>query len=168
MAKSYPHITDEYLISLYLGEGMSTKEISEHIGMSAQSIWERLRNSGVKMRSFSEAIKLAGTRGRKKEQRGENNCHWKGGRNKGKDGYIYLIINRRSVPEHRVVWEQHHDKIPHGWIVHHLNGIRDDNRIENLIAMPRNRHSPITAMEPYQQRIRELENIIINLKKEAA
>ena len=34
--------------------------------------------------------------------------------------------------EHRVVWSNHHGKIPKGMQIHHLNGNKQDNRIENL------------------------------------
>ena len=42
-----------------------------------------------------------------------------------------------------------------GWHVHHLNGIRDDNRPENLHAMPQGEH--IGLAKPYKERIRKLE-----------
>jgi hypothetical protein len=34
--------------------------------------------------------------------------------------------------EHRYVWEQANGKIPKGMQIHHINGIKDDNRLENL------------------------------------
>src|SRR5699024_11445694 len=30
------------------------------------------------------------------------------------------------------IWEMHHGKIPEGMEIDHINGIRDDNRIDNL------------------------------------
>jgi hypothetical protein len=59
--------------------------------------------------------------------------------------------------EHIVVWEAANGHLPDGWVVHHLNGIRDDNRLENLQAMPRKRHSPTLIVKAHQKRIRELE-----------
>ncbi|MCH8990540.1 MAG: HNH endonuclease [Acidobacteria bacterium] len=63
-------------------------------------------------------------------------------------------------PEHRIVWEQTHGQtLPSDWVVHHLNGVKDDNRPENLAAMPRHEHHthPRKALGPYEDRIRELE-----------
>jgi hypothetical protein len=65
---------------------------------------------------------------------------WRGGRFKEKQGYV-LVKNRKHpccnssgyVREHRLVMEKHIGRfLKRDEIVHHLNGIKDDNRIENL------------------------------------
>lgn len=59
-----------------------------------------------------------------------------GTRRQQKDGYVTVKTGRGSVgwePLHRVVMQEHlgRDLVP-AEVVHHLNGDRSDNRIENL------------------------------------
>jgi len=52
-----------------------------------------------------------------------------------KNDYGYMIgrFKGKNVIQHRLVWELHHGrKLRSFENIHHLNGIRDDNRIENL------------------------------------
>lgn len=72
-------------------------------------------------------------------QTGAANPAWKGGRIKHKSGYVLVrrpdhpANNNGYVPEHRLVMEQYIGRhlLPQE-TVHHKNGKRSDNRLENL------------------------------------
>ena len=47
-------------------------------------------------------------------------------------GYKYRRLQGVFLREHRVVWEEHNGPIPEGMQIDHINGDKQDNRIENL------------------------------------
>ena len=99
---------------------------------------------------------------------GENNPNWKGGRFTNRDGYVFVSMPEHHrayrngyVLEHILVWEQTHGKpLPKGWIIHHLNGIKDDNRPGNLIGLPNKKH--YLVLQAKAKRIQELEALLNN------
>lgn len=64
------------------------------------------------------------------------------GKYKRSDGYIEVkrsdIADTKSeyMKEHRAIWIDHYGGIPEGAVIHHINGQKDDNRIENLELFP--------------------------------
>lgn len=109
---------------------------------------------------------------------GEGNPNWKQGRSVDGGGYIVVRTKVGSpgkgkggyyTAQHRLVWEQSHGQpIPKGFVVHHLNGIKTDNRPENLVAMSRHyhHHHPREALRPYETRIAALEEYIRSIGHE--
>lgn len=56
---------------------------------------------------------------------------------------VWCRTERRLKMEHRVVWEAVHGPIPQGMEVHHVNGDKLDNRVENLRIVSRLEHKRI-------------------------
>jgi AP2 domain./HNH endonuclease. len=51
---------------------------------------------------------------------------------KTKIGYLSCTLDRMTSHVHRVIYIMHNGDIPEGLVIDHINGKRDDNRIENL------------------------------------
>lgn len=92
--------------------------------------------------------------------------HWyKNGRPKTSEGYIRVkqpdhpfADHSGYVAEHRLVMEEHLGRtLNRKEFVHHLNGIRDDNRLVNLAVVSPSNHSSNTLKKLFQKRIRDLE-----------
>ena len=58
-------------------------------------------------------------------------------------GYRQVQVDGKLIYEHRVIYEMHNGPIPDGMQIDHINGVRKDNRIENLrvVTPSENQHN---------------------------
>ena len=134
----------EKVAKLY-DEGYTQAEIGEILGCSQKVVWRFMKNHGIKARS--SAINLP-------KKYGEDNPSWKGGKNVH-DGYVRIRTPADSlskgdsngyIREHDYVMEKHIGRrLEKGECVHHINGIKTDNRIENLKLMTNSEHMKLHA-----------------------
>lgn len=88
--------------------------------------------------------------------RGEKAFHWKSGR-KNNNGYVMVFSPKHPhrdsqgyVREHRLVMELKLGRyLEKGEVVHHINGNKSDNRIENLELLEKKDHD---RLERYQRK----------------
>ncbi len=83
---------------------------------------------------------------------GENNPNWKGGKCLSREGYVTILIRPEDffypmakkkgyVFEHRLVMAKHLGRCLQKWeLVHHKNGVKADNRLDNLELIANTEH----------------------------
>lgn len=158
------------LEDLYYNQRLSQRQIGQRLGVCSSSVGYACRRCGVKIRPRSEVCghPLTDETKHKLSEIAKQRCphgpNWKGGiRHAG--GYIEIRMPSHPratkdgyVRQHILVWEQVHNKaLPDGWVIHHLNGIKSDNRPNNLLAMPKQKHSSYIFLKAVQERLREKE-----------
>ena len=162
-------INKEKLARLYVDEKLSIPDISKIAGIAKSTVRYHLLRQGVKLRTNAEAIRLAShklglhrlgkhfvfSEEHKKKMSISRKKYFEG-KAKGYDihnGYKRLTQGENCGRlEHVVVMENHIGRrINRNEIVHHINGNKADNRIENLCLMTNSEHSRMHAIERIKQ-----------------
>lgn len=87
------------------------------------------------------------------KNRGDNNTlAWENRLcSKNRDGYLIIKThkNNRNYTQqlHRCVWEKYNGTIPKGYHIHHINKIKTDNRIENLLCLSNSDHHKLHDLD---------------------
>jgi len=155
-------------------EEYSLKDIAVYLGCTYETIRYHLLKRGIKLRGRG----MQTQRSRAKYS-GDKHHGWNGGRYKH-NGYTYILKSEHPnsdingyIPEHRFIMEQYLNQkfsdspalkngfLRKDWIVHHINGLKSDNQIGNLQALPKKEHS---SWLHYKEQIKNLEHEVRKLK----
>jgi len=133
----------EWLTEKYIDEGLSSLKISKLYNISKTCVWQWLHKHNIPIRSH--------------HIRGGKHFNWQGGKWKNCNGYIRIWVDKTNpfykmcqknihhIFEHRLVMAQCLGRCLESWeVVHHINGIRDDNRIGNLAIVTLKQHRGLT------------------------
>lgn len=133
-------LSDGRLRHLYLRLRKSSYEIAEMYGVTRSPVSRRLNRLRISRPPGWHLV-------------GKNNPVWKGGRIISKQGYVHVLQKGHPmagksgyVLEHRLVMAESLGR-PLGprEEVHHINGVRDDNRLENLVLTTSGTHQKLHA-----------------------
>jgi len=89
-----------------------------------------------------------------KMPKADNHWNWQGG-NQTAHGYILILLppdnffspmtdKRGYIFKHRFIMARHFGRCLQSWeVVHHINGMPDDNRLENLMLLTKAEHTKL-------------------------
>lgn len=141
-------IAKEFLEEKYIQEGLSLSDIEKQFGFRRSTVYRNLVNYNIPRRGFGGHINQIN--GTKKALTGKPS--WNKGKGKryiyNEKGYkLVLRLNhpmansKGYILEHRLVMSEYLGReLSRKELVHHVNGIKDDNRIENLSLLTPTTH----------------------------
>lgn len=129
---------DVFLYEMYSVRGLTQKAIAALCGTATSTVWYWMKKYGIAVREKS--FYLA-------QRKGAKHPNWKGGR---QNWMGYIRVHRPDHPaadtkgyilEHRLVMEEKLGRVLLSTeFVHHINGVKDDNRPENLTVVATTNH----------------------------
>lgn len=166
-------ISDKKLVRMYIKNNLNFKEISDITGIATSTVRRRIIKNGIYPRKGENISDITRKRlaiastgrtftmsdNQKKKLSKIAKKRWKG-KAKGKtlkpSGYIEITTGRHKFKtEHRVVIEKHlKRKLKKNEVVHHIDGNRQNNNIDNLIVMDSIDHNRLHALENNHKRKR--------------
>jgi len=148
-------LNSDELSQLYLHDKLSITKISTKLKVDSSVVRKNLQLLNIPVRSPREAVILAWEMGIM--PRGATHPYWQGGKYTDKFmGYVLVYIDpsdplhvmtrtgKNYAFEHRIVMAKHLGRplMPYE-LVHHKNGVRNDNRLENLEIYSRSEHNEV-------------------------
>jgi hypothetical protein len=127
MAKYNWRLDIEEIEKLY-NDGYSCQQIGKILGASRQAIWEKMVNAGSKRREKKLLPYII-----------YDGLKWTVSKTTG----YYRLTNSRKVhiALHRYVWEKEKGNIPVGYEIHHIDGDKSNNNLNNLECLSKADHT---------------------------
>lgn len=166
-------ISDKKLVNLYVKKKLNFKEISEITGIATSTIRRRCIKNGVTPRKGDTMSDITLKRYKERphrigwkmseEQKTKLSKIFKKIRGKTAKGWSlkpsgYIEITRgrnKNKVIHRVIMEKHlKRKLLKNEVVHHIDGNKKNNDIQNLQVMDRKEHNRLHAIENNSKRKR--------------
>jgi DNA-binding CsgD family transcriptional regulator len=131
------------LIILYLEQRLSTREIGKILGHSHDYVSDKLKELGIPVDDRITALQS------------ERNPDWKGGITI-ENGYKRIsskAISEKRKSIHQIVMENYIGReLQKGEVVHHIDGNKQNNNINNLALMDISAHSRLHSIERWKNK----------------
>lgn len=143
------------LQELYWGQKLTLGEVASKLKTSRNTVTKYMRLFNIPIRTMAKVTQLAYDRGTL-DHKGSKASKWRGGRSIDKRGYVTLFVEASDplrimchkggnhMAEHRLVMARHLGRPLMSYeLVHHINGIKGDNHIENLLIYSASDHQQV-------------------------